>query len=127
MRIESVNKISRQDIPEAPAWIDKVLSPLNQFMDSVSTAMRGKVTFYDNLYCVTKEFEFTHAVEQKISHTLKSYSGLIVIKGPDSSDDNLRLVSPPKVRTIDNQTLGITFYFGGGATYGGTVRFLILG
>lgn len=127
MRIESINKISRKDLAEAPAWIEKLLSPLNQFMDSVSTAMRGRLAFYDNVYCETKEFTFQHAIEQKISYNLKTYSGLIVVKVPDSTDVNQRLSGFPIVRTIDNQTLGVTFYFVGVGTTTGKVKFIILG
>lgn len=113
MKIESINKIWKKDIPEAPDWLNKVLDPLNQFMDSVSSALRGRLTFGDNLYCEAKEFLFTHAIEQKITFGLKSYSGLIVIKVPDSTEDAKRLIGFPKVRMIDNQTLGVTFYFNG--------------
>ncbi len=127
MKIESINKIWKKDIPEAPDWILKVLEPLNQFMDSASIALRGKLSFGDNVLCETKEFQFTHAVEQNITFSLKSYSGLLVVKVPDSTDDNKRLINYPKVRTIDNQTLGITFYFQGGAATTGTIKFLILG
>lgn len=125
MKIESTNKIYRKDIPEAPNWIDKLLDPLNRFMDSCTTALRGKLTFYDNVYCETKEFTFTHGVEQNILFSLKSYSGVILIKGPDSDVAADRLIEPLQVRKIDNQTLGVTARFGGTAT--GTVKFIILG
>jgi len=126
MRIESTNKIYRKDIAEAPNWLEKLLDPLNRFMDSCTTALRGKLTFYDNVYCETKEFEFTHGVEQRISHSLKSYSGVIMIKGPDSTAAVDVLALPLSVRTIDNQTLGITAWFSGvGAT--NNIKFIILG
>jgi hypothetical protein len=113
MKIESINKIWKKDIPDAPDWLERVLTPLNEFMDSVSSALRGRLAFSDNFNCETKEFQFTHGVEQKISFNLKSYSGLIVTKVPDTTDDAKILISYPKVRMIDNQTLGITFYFNG--------------
>jgi len=111
MRIESTNKIYRKDITEAPNWLEKLLDPLNRFMDSCTTALRGKLTFYDNIYCETKEFEFTHGVEQAILYNLKSYSGVILIKGPDTGVVADRLIYPLMVRPIDNQTLGITASF----------------
>lgn len=126
MRIESINKIYRKDIPEAPSWLDKLLFPLNQFMDSVSTAMRGKLTFGDNFLCEIKEYEFEHGLEQKISYGLKSCIGVMVIKVPDSTDTSI-VMSSYQVRTIDNSTLGITFNFAGGAGKKGTIKFLILG
>lgn len=126
MRIESTNKIYRKDIPEAPNWLDKLLFPLNQFMDSVSTAMRGKLTFGDNFYCEIKEYDFTHNVEQKITYGLKNYAGILVLKGPDTNDGT-KVIVTTQSRTIDNSTLGVIFTFVGGGTTTGTVRFLILG
>ena len=127
MKIESINKIQRKDISGAPEWLDRLLEPINLFMGSVSTALRNRLSFGDNFYCETKEFQFTHAVEQQISFSLKSYSGVMVIKVPDSTDANKRLNGYPIVRTIDNQTLGVTFYFVGAGATTGTVKFLILG
>ena len=125
MRIESTNKIYRKDIPEAPSWLDKLLDPLNRFMDSCTTALRGRLTFYDNFYCEIKEFEFTHGVEQRVSFALKTYSGVILIKGPDSATAADRLIEPLQVRTIDNLTIGVTARFGGTST--GKIKFIILG
>jgi hypothetical protein len=127
LKIESINLIQKKDIAEAPNWLDKLLEPINLFMGSVSTALRGRLSFTDNFYCETKEFQFTHAVEQQISFSLKSYSGVMVIKVPDSTDVNKRLNGYPIVRTIDNQTIGVTFYFVGAGTTTGTIKFLILG
>ena len=125
MIIESTNKIYKKDIPDAPSWLDRVLDPLNRFMDSATTALRGRLTFYDNIYCETKEFEFTEAVEQVINHKLKSYSGVIMIKGPDSTVAADRIIEPLQVRVIDNQTIGVTARFGGSAA--GIIKFIILG
>lgn len=45
----SVHRISKEDLKDAPSWIDRLLSPLNSFMESVYSALNGKLTFGTNI------------------------------------------------------------------------------
>lgn len=63
MKVSAINKLSREDYPDAPNWFARVLDVLNNFMDQVLLALRGKLTFRDNLLNQVIDFEFTHGVQ----------------------------------------------------------------
>lgn len=49
-------QLSRQDFPDAPNWISKLLYPLQLFMTSVKNALTNQLTFQDNFSCVVQYF-----------------------------------------------------------------------
>lgn len=53
--LPTINRISREDLKEAPAWIDRLIYPLNLFFDSVYNALRN-LTFVDNITSMKKSF-----------------------------------------------------------------------
>lgn len=55
--LPTVNQIRREDIPNAPSWIDKVLDPLNQFMEGVYSALNRNLTFTENSLAQKQIFE----------------------------------------------------------------------
>lgn len=104
-----------------------MLSPFNQFLDSVIGALRNRLTFRDNFYCEVKEFEFTHATELEVSHDLGAYKGVLIVKTPNETPATTYGISEWHAREIDNSTVGLTIQFAGGATTSGKVSFIILG
>lgn len=48
-----------EDFKEAPPWLEKLLTPLNEFMSTVSNAMAGRLTRKDNLLGYYETFDFT--------------------------------------------------------------------
>jgi hypothetical protein len=124
--IKGTKKILRSDIPDAPDWFSPIMSILNEFLDTVIGALRGKLTFRDNFYSEVKELEFTHGVEVIISTKMPTYEGVIILKTPNN-DLAATIVVGHKVRQIKPNTLGITINFAGAGTTTGKVSFLILG
>lgn len=57
--VPPVFRINREDIPNAPAWVDNLLSPLNLFMQSVWTSISGNLTMVQNVTSVVKTLQFT--------------------------------------------------------------------
>jgi len=49
-------QLNRQDFPEAPNWIVKLLYPLQLFMTNVLQALRGQLTMPDNISCIIRQF-----------------------------------------------------------------------
>jgi hypothetical protein len=56
MKLPLITQLDRQDFPDAPDWITKLLYPLQLFMTSVYGALTNKLTLQDNLSCVVQQF-----------------------------------------------------------------------
>jgi len=59
-------KILREDVKEAPPWIEKILYPVNSFFENVYQALSKNITFRENIASQIKELEF---------ETLAGYTG----------------------------------------------------
>ena len=57
-KIPVQQQLSRQDFPEAPDWIAKVLYPLQLFMTTVIHALTNQLTLQDNFSFVSNEVKF---------------------------------------------------------------------
>lgn len=57
-RIPVQQQLSRQDFPEAPDWIAKVLYPIQLFMTTVVRALTNRLTLQDNFSYVQSEVKF---------------------------------------------------------------------
>ena len=125
--VRGVRKLLKQDFPEAPKWFDKMLTPFNQFLDSVIGALRNRLTFRDNFYSEVKTFEFTHGSELKISHDLEEFRGVLVVMSPEDLPASTYAITAWHSRKIDNSNIGLTIYFSGAGSTTGDVKFIILG
>lgn len=56
MKLPLLTQLDRQDFPDAPDWITKLLYPLQLFMTSVYGALNKQLTLQDNLSCVVQQF-----------------------------------------------------------------------
>lgn len=52
-----IKRLSREDFKEAPGWIERLLGWLNQFVEFVTLAFNGNITFEQNIQCQIKNFE----------------------------------------------------------------------
>lgn len=79
-----IKKILREDLQEAPPWIDGLLYPLNTFMEGVYYALDRELTFEDNINSAVRALKFTTRsdytsasptkdgfVEQKVANPLR--------------------------------------------------------
>lgn len=83
-KLPTSKKVLREDLKDAPGWIDRLLSPLNSFMESIYYALDKNLTYTENLACNVKTIEFTTLPTygslpvldnwqvQKFTHSLKS-------------------------------------------------------
>jgi hypothetical protein len=53
-----VKRISKEDLPEAPPWTEKLIYPINLFFDSVYRALNGKLTVPENILAEIREINF---------------------------------------------------------------------
>ena len=57
--LPSQKRILREDLTEAPIWIDKLLWPLNKFMETIYYALDKNITFEDNIAAQKRTINFT--------------------------------------------------------------------
>ena len=57
-----IKRITKEDLREAPNWIDRLLIPLNQFFDSVYGALNRNLTFEENIRCQVQTFQLVAGV-----------------------------------------------------------------
>lgn len=66
-KLPQFRRILREDFKDQP-WIEKLLLPLNAFMDSMVTALNRGLTFSDNFSSKVHEFRL---VEDDITYPIK--------------------------------------------------------
>lgn len=59
MKIPVIQQMQRSDFPDAPAWITKLLYPLQLFMTTVVSALTSQLTFQDNFSCAINQVTIT--------------------------------------------------------------------
>jgi hypothetical protein len=59
MKLPQLQRILREDIPEAPSWIAKLLGPLNSFIDSLYNGLNKNITHDENIDCQLRDLAFT--------------------------------------------------------------------
>lgn len=83
MILGTVRRILKEDLArsgEVPGWVDALLSPMNEFIEKVTTAISGRLTFRDNIRCKVYSEKFSSGVAKEISIPAKSrVSGVIAI------------------------------------------------
>lgn len=119
MKLGGIKRISKEDLAKKdknlPEWIDSLLEQLNPFIEQVTVALNGNLTFEDNFQAKVVEQEFTHAAELIVSPKLDGRTGLraygiIPISTSGEALDSLQW------RLLDNGNVGITFGFGSSVT-----------
>lgn len=49
MRLPTQKKVLKEDLKEAPPWVDNLIQPINAFMENVYQCLNKNVTFNDNI------------------------------------------------------------------------------
>lgn len=122
MKLGVVRRINKEDLArsgELPGWVDPLILTLNQFMDSMVTAMAGRVSFSDNIQCKIISTEFTSGTEAVINpqSALKPL-GIIPMYAEGKAIDSFKFVYK------DNGQVGITLTFTGGGDANATLAII---
>lgn len=80
-KIPLIKRLMREDYPDQKSWIERLIAPLNTFMETVSAAMDRNLTFSDNLDCQIVTVTVTTGSETVFSvKTRAKPNGLLVWK-----------------------------------------------
>ncbi len=109
MKITTVRRINKEDLAKSgdvPKWIDSLISPLNDFLEQVTSALRNRLTFEDNFQCSFKTIKLANGVEQEVSTNSKlRVQGLLLIDGGEE------IVVGSGFRRLTNGNIGLTVNF----------------
>lgn len=124
-----IKRISREDLKDAPEWTNRLLYPLNLFLDSIYGALNKGLTFSENIVSQSQDFSLIAGASAsnntaKITVTMKSKPKFVFLVGSISQGDN---ISPSFTWNFDGVYLNITSISSltNGSTYDFTT--LILG
>lgn len=59
MKLPSQKRILREDVKDAPNWVNGILDPVNSFMQSVYLALNKNITFSENIASFIREIIYT--------------------------------------------------------------------
>lgn len=68
MKIPVNQQLQRSDFPDAPAWISKLLYPLQLFMTTTVNALTNQLTLQDNSSCVINRLTFVAAATSDLNN-----------------------------------------------------------
>jgi hypothetical protein len=109
VKITSLRRINKEDIAKAgevPSWLDALISPLNDFLDQVTSALRNRLTFEDNFQCAVKTIKVYSGVESEVSTGSR-----LSVRGVQVLDGGEEIISSFGFRRLTNGNLGITVNF----------------
>lgn len=91
-KLPSIKKLLKSDFPEAPAWFDKVIVPLNKFMEEIYYSLDKNLSVKDNLQMsintinfktkstyVTDSWSYDNFVEYKFTNPLAIRPSCVLI------------------------------------------------
>jgi len=70
VKLPILKKIQKEDLQtgeDLPKWVDRMLSPINQFIEQVGVAITGRLSFGDNMAGRFVELSFVHNVAQEVN------------------------------------------------------------
>jgi hypothetical protein len=126
MILSNVKRIRREDIPNAPDWIDRIITPFNILVDTVSNAFAKKITLGDNVQSFYKEIEFT-TVPFTFENKLPVKPQTVILSQIWKKDDPTATIGAVTTCEWDLTSQGIRIKYIGtlaAATY--VARFLVL-
>jgi hypothetical protein len=77
-RLPTQKRILKEELKEAPNWIEKLITPINQFMENVYNLLNKNLDLRNNIKCDIVEYQFktsptgTFTLPIKLKHNLKS-------------------------------------------------------
>lgn len=57
MQLPTIKRITREDLLDAPEWVDRLLYPLNLFLNTLYSGLNHGLTFKENIQSQTQSFQ----------------------------------------------------------------------
>jgi hypothetical protein len=87
MKLPLLRKLVVEDFGDQKSWIEKLLNPINDFVQTISTGLNKNLTFADNLNSGIREVLFLGGVEIVLKNPLPFIpAGILAIKLQEDSN-----------------------------------------
>lgn len=88
--LPKIRRIMREDFRDAPEWLDRLLYPINLFLDSVYTALNRNLTFGENVRAQVKTIQITAGATAEdnsfsFTATIAQVQGVILLSAVQQS------------------------------------------
>jgi hypothetical protein len=134
MKLPTIKTILREDLKDAPAWVDNLITPINTFMREVYYGLDKQLTLQENVVSVTKELTFTtsptystgtfETINIPFSNST-TVNGVLLLKVANSTGSTI--TSPTSVAWVSsNGGVSITYVAGLANSNTYTAKFLII-
>jgi len=67
MRLPSQSKVLKEDLKDAPDWVDQLIFPINSFMANVYQCLNKNVTLQDNIGSFIYAFTYKTAADYPVA------------------------------------------------------------
>lgn len=120
-KLPTIRRLSREDYPEAPSWLDKLLFPLNSFLTSTYAALNNQLTINENMIGQTRTVTYVGGGAASFTWPFTTNPlGYQVINVTDSNGKNVILSSAPwlnasfsqgqvTIQNVTGLTSGVTY------------------
>lgn len=103
--IPPVRRLSTEDFPEQAKWIDKLLGPINAYMEQTTTALNRGLTIGDNFAGQVRTVELNGTFPVKLAWSLSSRPVAVLVGNTVlSSGAALTLTDAVQVQWSYNQS-----------------------
>lgn len=79
MKLPTIKRILREDLSDAPNWVNNLINPMNTFMEMVYQALNSNITLTENIASFIQEVTYTTGssypsgqADQSFMNTLKT-------------------------------------------------------
>lgn len=141
-KLPEIRRISREEVRDAPDWIELLIGPMNNFMQGVWTALSGNLTVGENIVGQVKSLQFRTGAdygnpaednhgftEFSFKHSLRNRKPTAVILGQLYNSDTVEapFYDPVTLSWKEaNGNVTITYMTGLAISSTYTVTFLVL-
>lgn len=109
MKLPIIKAVRREDLAvsgDVPPWLDKLLSPLNQFIEQVGVAVTGRLSVGDNLAAKYITQTFTSNVEFEVNpNDKRRVVGIIPVYAAS------KIITGFNFTYKNNNNIGVTIIF----------------
>jgi len=123
VKLPLIKRLSPEDLGgNVPGWATTFMAQLNGFLEPVTKALQGRLTFEDNFYANVKQVTFTNGEELSVNPGTAGTQRVVGVLWLSAGGKE---VTSFKWTYKDNGTIGITFKFTGGGSAKCRILFLL--